>query len=132
MFTIKISCLHPLLCQKAKKYARKMGKDNFVVTDGWVHHWTKRKNTVFNWTHGEYTDPDFKNSQKQEFFSGFPKEGVIVEEGFEENIQPPDMMREDLNDWMATDEYVTISAKLSERHISKAETNVRHTSLHLK
>lgn len=51
---------------------------------------------------------------------GFIKEGVIVEECLEENMQPPDMMKDEYDDWMAIDEHVAVSAKLTEEDVCEA------------
>lgn len=37
----------PLLRQKAEDLAKKMGKDDFVATEGWFHRWKKRENISF-------------------------------------------------------------------------------------
>ncbi|XP_025414144.1 tigger transposable element-derived protein 3-like [Sipha flava] len=43
----------PLLRQKAEDLAKKIGKDNFVATEGWFHRWKKRENISFVKPHGE-------------------------------------------------------------------------------
>ena len=37
----------PLMRQKAEDLAVKMGKNNFVATDGWFNRWKKRENIVY-------------------------------------------------------------------------------------
>lgn len=36
-----------------------MGKNAFVATERWLHHWKIRENIVFKRTHGEEKDTDF-------------------------------------------------------------------------
>ncbi|XP_025417108.1 tigger transposable element-derived protein 6-like [Sipha flava] len=43
----------PLLRQKAEDLAKKIGKDNFVATEGWFHRWKKRENISFVKPHGK-------------------------------------------------------------------------------
>lgn len=54
----------PLMRQKADELAKKMGKEDFVATDGWFHRWKKRENIVFKKTHGEQKDADFKSAEQ--------------------------------------------------------------------
>lgn len=49
----------PLMRQKAEELAKKMGKDEFIATEGWFHRWKKRANIVYKRTHGEIKDADF-------------------------------------------------------------------------
>lgn len=53
----------PLMRQKAEELANKMGKENFVATEGWFHRWKKRENIVYKRTHGEQKDADFKSAE---------------------------------------------------------------------
>jgi hypothetical protein len=46
----------PLMRQKAEELAKKMGKDDFVATEGWFHRWKKRENIIYKRTHGEQKD----------------------------------------------------------------------------
>lgn len=48
----------PLLRDKAEELARKLGKENFVATEGWFHRWTKRMNVVYKKPQGEQRDAD--------------------------------------------------------------------------
>jgi hypothetical protein len=43
----------PLMRQKADELAKKMGKDDFVATEGWFRRWKKRENIIYKRTHGE-------------------------------------------------------------------------------
>jgi hypothetical protein len=49
----------PLIRQKAEELAKKMGKDDFVATEGWFHRWKKRENIIYKRTHGEQKDSNF-------------------------------------------------------------------------
>lgn len=53
----------PLLRQKAEDLAKKMGKDDFVATEGWFQRWKKRENISFIKTHGEQGEADFSSAQ---------------------------------------------------------------------
>ncbi|XP_025193423.1 tigger transposable element-derived protein 6-like [Melanaphis sacchari] len=53
----------PLLRQKAEDLAKKMGKDDFVATEGWFQRWKKRENISFIKTHGEQGEADFSAAQ---------------------------------------------------------------------
>lgn len=53
----------PLMRQKAEELANKMGKENFIATEGWFHRWKKRENIVYKRTHGEQKDADFKSAE---------------------------------------------------------------------
>lgn len=44
----------PLIRQKAEDLAKRMGKDDFVATEGWFHRWKKRENIVYKRTHGSW------------------------------------------------------------------------------
>jgi hypothetical protein len=46
----------PLMRQKAEELAKRMGKDDFVATEGWFHRWKKRENIIYKRTHGEQKD----------------------------------------------------------------------------
>lgn len=48
----------PLLRQKAEELAKKLGKDDFVATEGWFQHWKKKENIVFAKTFGEQQEAD--------------------------------------------------------------------------
>ncbi|XP_025409558.1 tigger transposable element-derived protein 4-like [Sipha flava] len=48
----------PLLRQKAEDLAKKMGKDDFVATEGWFHRSKKRENISFVKPHGKQGDAD--------------------------------------------------------------------------
>lgn len=37
----------PLMRQKAEELAKKMGKNDFVATEGWFHRWKKRENVAY-------------------------------------------------------------------------------------
>lgn len=41
----------PLLRQKAEEFAKTMGKEHFVATEGWFRRWKKRENVVYKRTH---------------------------------------------------------------------------------
>jgi hypothetical protein len=49
--------------QKAEELATKMGKDNFVATDGGFNRWKKRENIVYKRAHGEQKDADFSAAE---------------------------------------------------------------------
>lgn len=48
----------PLMRQKAEELAKKMGKTDFVATDGWFSRWCKRENVVLKKPPGELKDAD--------------------------------------------------------------------------
>lgn len=54
----------PLMRQKAEELAKKMGKDDFVATEGWFHRWKKRENIVYKRMHGEQKDADFSGAER--------------------------------------------------------------------
>ncbi|XP_016659159.1 tigger transposable element-derived protein 6-like [Acyrthosiphon pisum] len=53
----------PLLRQKAEDLTKKMGKDDFVATEGWFQRWKKRENISFIKTHEEQGEADFSAAQ---------------------------------------------------------------------
>jgi hypothetical protein len=48
----------PLMKQKAEELATKLGKDDFIATDGWFSRWKKRENIVYRRVQGEQKDAD--------------------------------------------------------------------------
>ena len=46
----------PLLRKKAEDLASKLGKENFIVTEGWFQHLKKKQNIVYRLMHGEQRD----------------------------------------------------------------------------
>ncbi len=48
----------PLMKQKAEELARKMGKSDFVATDGWFQRWKVRERIEYKRMHGEQKDAD--------------------------------------------------------------------------
>jgi hypothetical protein len=72
----------PLMRQKAEQLAAKMGKHEFVATDGWFNRWKKRENIVFRRTYGEQKDADvlaaemWKKEEWPKLFSSYSPENV--------------------------------------------------------
>jgi len=48
----------PLLQQKVEELGKKMGKEGFVVTNGWLYRWRKRVNLEYRKPHGEAGEAD--------------------------------------------------------------------------
>lgn len=51
------------LCVKKQKNSKKMGKDNFIASEGWFHRWKKRENIVYKRTYREQKDADFSAAE---------------------------------------------------------------------
>lgn len=62
----------PLLRQKAEDLASKLGKENFVATEGWFQRWKKRENLVYRRMHGEQRDAD-QTAANQWILEKWPK-----------------------------------------------------------
>ena len=54
----------PILKSKAEELARKLGKPEFVATDGWLTRWKVRNQMNFKRTHGEKASVDSEGAEE--------------------------------------------------------------------
>ena len=54
----------PILKSKAEEIAQKLGKPDFVASDGWLSHWKGRKHRKFKRAHGEKSSADTEEAEE--------------------------------------------------------------------
>ncbi|XP_023314369.1 tigger transposable element-derived protein 6-like [Trichogramma pretiosum] len=76
----------PLLKAKAEDLSKKLGKENFKATDGWLSRWRGRENIVYRKPHGEQAEADF-TSANEWFIQEWPE--------ISKNYSPSDIFNAD-------------------------------------
>ena len=54
----------PILKSRAEELAQKLGRTDFVATDGWLSRWISRKSMKFKHTHSEKSSADVEGAEE--------------------------------------------------------------------